>query len=211
MYKGMFNKTLLKTKKRSHLMNSLRKIKRQILEFKWNIKIYIRFWLLQHLFIKDAIYVYEWTDFDAKDKEGKLYNASWLDVTIKLPSLFPFFKSYYTWIFTVESMWAFLNYKPLDDVDCTVFLSLHENNKKLYKEYLHLSMDRENECKIINWIKDHKNIIFKHPFIEFDSVWTCQDTFTKNDVVKYTKMWIRYNYPKLYNREIKFVEQESIK
>jgi len=198
--------------------------------YRWIKRIHKSFKLLEKFFKSRPIEVHEWCSFEP---DGSKYDGPcYLDVQIRLPgfrslkqifnlwlfkerSLINWFKDTvknwkdiipfgfdYRWIFTVESVNT-IDYISLEDLHT----SLYFDNKKCHNdEFLKLGDNRKG---FIDWLdQNYSDVVGDNGFaMDYDTVLTNQKCFTKDDVVKYTRVWLQKFYPELAKREIIFVER----
>lgn len=168
-------------------------------DLSWIKKVNHGFWLLEHVFKKSPIIVYENTLFTpTADWDGK---AGYLDVQFKIPwvgfNRFPYWRS--SWIMVVESLDSFMMYQGVDDART---------------ELWHISNDmdilRSSNDPVEFWqlVKPKIKGILASPIIEFDEIWTNQEYFEQDDVIKYAKIWLEKYYPNLAKRKIIFDNYE---
>ena len=159
-------------------------------DFAWFKRTQRRFWLLSHLWRKGPIYVNDC--FDHSDPVG------WLDVNIYLPS---WRGLQCRWVFTVLPKSALLNGEP-PNVSTIVWWHLRTQGKKA-PNVLH-----EEGLKFWEWLNENIDTVLERPIIEYDNIYTSQDSFTKDDVVGWAKVWFSKWYPDLCGRDVVWKDME---
>lgn len=193
-------------------------IKRAKESHRWIKSVNRRFWLTQHIFRNRPIRVNEWSDFDS----GK---TAYLDIQIELPplpsDLIWNIKNYLNWILEFRKLprptknflpgfhcrWVFT---VLSRHAWFSEMSTEDAHSKLY----HGKSELHNSGFVVkgydtfgNQLRDNLDIWLESgPIVEFDNVYTSQEFFTKDDVIKHTKLWIERWYPKLASRRIEWAE-----
>lgn len=202
-------------------------IKQENKSLNWLKSINRRFRVLENFYINSPIYVHEWHDFS----QG---NLSYLDIQIKLPFRLKDIwcwlnhsinysrefgwknflkilwqdrpKSFdFRWIFTVNSRKIFFE-KSHEEIHSE--LLWHCKCLKNDKSFI---LENREPISFFKWFdKNINRLIEKYgPIITFDEIQTSQESFTKDDVVKYTRIWLQKWYPKLAKRKIIFCENNN--
>ena len=159
--------------------------------YQWFKRAQRRLWLMTHVFKKRPIWVYECSEFP----------ASWLDVSITLPTWRGFQER---WIFTVSSKHHLLQDDGMEDAQITISIHMEANEQDIPK---HLGIWKPLD--FWTWLEDNVDEALKYPLIEYDDILVNQDNFSQEDVIKFTKLWIKKWYPKLADRAVIWKEWTS--
>ena len=166
-------------------------------DLSWLKKVNRGFWLLEHVFTKRPIFVYEHTLFTPTDNwDGK---AGYLDIHFTIPWVglknIPRWRS--AWITTVESLDSFMMYQSVDDARTELW---HTSND------MDILKAPDDPIEFWQLVKPKIKGILANPLVEFDHVYTNQEYFSQDDVVKYARVWLEKHYHNLAKREIIFGE-----
>ncbi|UCG02531.1 MAG: hypothetical protein JSW11_00775, partial [Candidatus Heimdallarchaeota archaeon] len=181
---------------------------------------------LSKIFRRHPINVYEHGGFEPDEKYNWDGKPGWLDICIELPPLpidiwysireiiswiwefrsFPremmnYFPGFHSrWIFTVLPYHDILNEMSLEDAHTMLYSKIPKlHTKDFLLKIENPNFHRELSDNLDEWIGSN-------PIVEFDNIYTAKEFFTRDDVIKYTKLWIRKWYPKLNNRKIQWKE-----
>lgn len=190
---------------------------------RWIKKIARRFWLLEHVFRRRPIRIYDWTSFDPDPEHGYDGKTGYLDIQIELPPLptdiissikgiwswirefhtFPNLRDYLPWfhcrwVFTVLNKHALLSEMSPEDAYSRLYLGKEELHTTKFLLESDPAVFHPKLCANIGtWLESG-------PIIEFDNIYTGQESFVEDDVAKYAKLWLERWYPGLSNRPIEW-------
>lgn len=186
-----------------HIKSKFRRIKEAFRNLKWQARTELKLWILENIYKDTPIYVTEWSDFNCEHKPG------YLDVNIKFPR---FFKWEFEWVFTVNCLSIYLSERDPDLVRAELWLHNAKktpNKNALFGEDIKdtigiLEIDHRD---IYRFVETNKDKVLSNPLIEYEEIFTNQEWFEQDDVVKYTRLWLKEFYPNLATRAIIFQEQ----
>jgi hypothetical protein len=186
-----------------------------------------RLWLLRTAFRGRPVRVHEWHVPSLGDAELELpeaeRGAGWLDVQIEMPPLpgdvpssaadivrwYREFRSlpkrlrdhlpgfHCRWVFTVEGRRAWLDMSP-SDAHAMLYCGRPEFHTPEFLERL------DDLGGFHRWIGAHLHEAMLGPVVEYDDVFTAQDRFSREDVFKYTKLWLERWHPGLAARPVEW-------
>lgn len=190
-----------------------------------------RLWLLRRAFRKRPIRVYDAhvpCDEEALCDDGEAScddGAGWLDVCIELPPLpgdvassaagivrwirefgslperlrdhLPGFHC--RWVFTVEGRRAWLRMPP-EDAHTKLYYGRPEFRTPEFLRHL------DDICGFHRWMGERLHEAMLGPVVEYDYVYTAQESFTRDDVLRYARLWLERWHPGLASRPIEWKE-----
>ncbi len=184
------------------------KLKRSFVEFRWQIRTQFKLWVLEKFRLynpKTPIYISEWSKFDVEESQ----KPGWLDVCILVPRYFGL-KWDFQWVFTVNCFGIYQSDKPIDDMQSELWdhnAIKTPNPNTIFGEDIEdtIGILKLNYEEIYEFVRKNRDVVLRSPIIEFEEIWTNQEFFNQEDVVKYTKIWLEKFYPALAGNKIEFV------
>ena len=191
-----------------------------------------RLWLLRRVFRGRPIRVHDWHvspgDGAAESGPGQEagQGAGWLDVQIELPPLpgdiassaadivrwLREFKSlpehlsdhlpgfHCRWVFTVEGRRAWLDDMSPSDAHTRLYFGRPEFHTPDFLRRL------DDLGAFHRWMGEHLHEAMLGPVVEYDDVYTAQERFSRDDVVRYARLWLERWHPGLAARPIEWKE-----
>jgi len=186
-----------------------------------------RLWLLRTAFRGRPVRVHEWHVPPPGDAELGLpeaeRGAGWLDVQIEMPPLpgdvassaagllgwYREFRSlpkrlrdhlpgfHCRWVFTVEGRRAWLDMSP-SDAHARLYCGRPEFHTPEFLERL------DDLGGFHRWMGEHLHETMLGPVVEYDDVLTSQERFSRDDVLKYTRLWLGRWHPGLAARPVEW-------
>ena len=182
-----------------------------------------RFRMLEKKFPNQPIRVYEnHASFEPDPEHNWDGKPGWLDISIELPMRFKdylysikdiigwcfelgdfpenWWKDYFSkfgsrWIFTVCPKVDLFEIGNLKHIHSVLYDSCEEYHTG---KFLLMPAD-----EFITWLKG--NLAVLNPIVDYEFIYTTQDYFVKDDIIKYTKLWIQKFYPILANRKFELI------
>ena len=181
-----------------------------------------RFYLLEKKFPNQPIRVYESASFEPDLEHNYDGTTGWLDISIELPMRFKdylysiksiidwyfefgefpkyWWKDYFSrfgsrWIFTVCPKADLFEIDNLERIRWLLYDFCEEYHTS---KFLLMPVD-----EFVTWLKG--NLAVLNPIVDYEFIWTTQDYFVKDDVIKYAKLWVQKFYPILANRKFELI------
>lgn len=163
-------------------------------DLKWIKGVDKSFRFLLRWFTGKTLYVNDWAQKP----------ASWLDVRIKLPILWKNFwclRFAFRWIFTVSGKTWMQHEISASELSTMIYKKVP--GKDLLKFF------KMTGPQIYEYIDKNNKRLKLFPVVwDFDNIYDWKDGFSNDDVVTYTKLWLKEHCPRLASWDVKYIEDD---
>lgn len=204
------------------------RVKREKTNYKWLKSISARFWLLEKIYKNRPIIISNWEcmgppcEHDHPCEKGLQSCDLMIDLPPRIRDVLSCVAGYFSWVFEFKEFPNIKDYLPwrfrerwvfcINAIDCFYDKWLDEPFDLFYKLKFppnstkpnwYSMRDIDQGDRSYEWVrKNAVRILAYRPVITYDDVWTPKEFLTKEDLVNYTRLWLRKWYPNLADRAI---------